>query len=447
MLTMQGALVGSPYYMSPEQVVAEADLDIRCDLYALGAVLYYLLCGQDPYRGGLNEVLHAHRSAPVPDAMQVRPDLHPATAAIIQRAMQKKREDRFPDPAAMRQAVAAALAGLGATAAADPAPRETYEANTVAADLSGGDDGSDSVPTISMPQSDTEATAAAPATTPAATAITARIEQPAITVDLPPAPRPVVPVPRPPPDAGASVDGDLDAAIANPWLALLQADGTPILLYARTQILLGKLCEPPVDLCLRKYPVMQWRDDCLKISRQHLRLRYDAGLSRPLLTDLGGSNGTLLDGQRLAPNQTLPLEPGRAHRCTVAGVLDLTLTAIRRTQPPITSLRGAGSEAGQHDCGLDRDLLVDAVVIARPDNRPGMASALVLRRLGVGGAGADLPVAGASRCVELAVFRGRWLHRLQAGEPWRPLIEGARVDLGGCTVAVGPGCYQLFQDG
>ncbi len=459
MLTMQGALVGSPFYMSPEQVVAAADLDIRSDIYALGAVLYYLLAGQDPYRGTLNEVLHAHRTAPVPDVTQVRPDVHPATIAVIAKAMAKKREQRYAEPAAMLADVAAALAGLGRQGAPSLEQVAVHEANTMTADLSGGEDapagGSDSVATVAFPSTDTEATAApAPAPTATSAVTTRRIQE--ITLDRPdpawaegPTSPALVPRPRPQPRSagGEAMEGDLATAITSPWLVLMLADGTPLSLYARTQLLVGKLCEPPVDLCLRKYPIAQWREDCLKISRQHLRLRYDAGLSRPLLTDLGSGNGTFLDGQRLAINETRPLDPGRTHRCNVAGVLDLDLKPIPRARPPIASLRGVGSEAGQHDCGLDRDHQIDALVISRLGNRPQMASALVLRRLSLGGAGSDLPVAGASTICELALFHGRWLHRSGGDRPWSPLAGGTRLDLGGSTALAGPGHYQIFQDG
>ena len=259
----------------------------------------------------------------------------------------------------------------------------------------------------------------------------------------------LVPIPRPKPKSigGDALAGDLATAITSPWLVLMLADGTPLSLHARNQLLVGKLCEPPVDLCLRKYPIAQWREDCLKISRQHLRLRYDAGLNQPLLTDLGSGNGTFLDGQRLPINETRPLDPGRTHRCNVAGVLDLDLKPILRTRPPIASLRGVGSEAGQHDCGLDRDHQIDALVITRLGNRPQMTSALVLRRLSVGATGADLPVTGASKTCELAVFHGRWLHRPASDAPWSPLSTGTRLDLGGTTALAGPGHYQIFQDG
>ena len=75
MLTMQGALVGSPLYMSPEQVFADADLDIRSDIYALGCVLFYMLTGAPPYTstGHLQEVLHMHCEAPIPDVRRATP--------------------------------------------------------------------------------------------------------------------------------------------------------------------------------------------------------------------------------------------------------------------------------------------------------------------------------------------------------------------------------------
>ncbi len=115
MLTMQGALVGSPLYMSPEQVFADADLDIRSDIYALGCVLFYMLTGKPPYTssGHLQEVLHMHCEAPIPDVRETRPEISDATQAIIEKAMAKERSDRYDTPVAMLPDIANALAELG----------------------------------------------------------------------------------------------------------------------------------------------------------------------------------------------------------------------------------------------------------------------------------------------------------------------------------------------
>src|SRR5207245_10581603 len=57
----QGILVGTPYYIAPEQIEGRLDIDIRADLYSLGATLYHMVTGQPPFPGkDLDRVLDAH---------------------------------------------------------------------------------------------------------------------------------------------------------------------------------------------------------------------------------------------------------------------------------------------------------------------------------------------------------------------------------------------------
>jgi serine/threonine protein kinase len=434
MLTMQGALVGSPYYMSPEQVIAESDLDIRSDLYALGCVLHFCLAGTDPFKGKLQEVLHAHRTAPIPEIQKQRPEITARTAAIIQRCLQKKRDDRYADPGQMRAALAEALAALGTGGEALPPPSAHANDQTITCDLN-AQASNESHPTVTLqPDHDTAATIAASlapeASTPApadpgATVAVASVEWAGT--------------------AGERLDGDLGTALDAPWLALA-GDGCTVLLYARRQIVLGKLCEPPVDVCLRKHPIAQFRDDCLRISRQHLRLAYDAATSRVLLTDLGSGNGTRYAGAPMAPNAVQAVEPGAAHEVQVAGALTLHLRALPRRQQPYTALAGAGTADPDAPCGLACAHACDSVVLTRPDNRPGMAYALVLRRITLGGSDADLPLPGASGpAAELALWHGRWIWRPAGLSAWRPVLNGATLSAAGRSLTARPGGYEVFQ--
>jgi hypothetical protein len=114
--TASGALLGTPDYMAPEQV-AGGGIDGRTDLYALGALLYECVTGRRPFAGGnLFEVLRAQVEALPPAPTTLRPDLPPAFAAVIMRALAKRPEDRFASAADMATALAAATAGLPATA-------------------------------------------------------------------------------------------------------------------------------------------------------------------------------------------------------------------------------------------------------------------------------------------------------------------------------------------
>jgi len=105
-LTHQGAMMGTPDYISPEQARDARSVDIRADIYSLGCTLFYVLTGQLPFPGGsLMEKIHRHIQAPAPDTAKLRPDVPGEVAAVVARMMAKKPDDRFQVPAE----VAAAL--------------------------------------------------------------------------------------------------------------------------------------------------------------------------------------------------------------------------------------------------------------------------------------------------------------------------------------------------
>jgi eukaryotic-like serine/threonine-protein kinase len=92
--TIVGEVVGTPAFMSPEQIRGE-DLTFQSDIYAIGAILYNLLTGCMPYTGSsAGVVMAAHLDAPVPDPSRVVP-VRPATVAAVQRAMAKTATARF----------------------------------------------------------------------------------------------------------------------------------------------------------------------------------------------------------------------------------------------------------------------------------------------------------------------------------------------------------------
>ncbi|MFZ5547247.1 MAG: serine/threonine-protein kinase [Pseudomonadota bacterium] len=94
--SVEGPVAGSPYYLAPEQLRGEA-VDRRCDVYALGVVLFELLTGQRPYTGQtIEEINKAVLSAPTPNARQVNPKVPASLAAIAARAMARDPADRFP---------------------------------------------------------------------------------------------------------------------------------------------------------------------------------------------------------------------------------------------------------------------------------------------------------------------------------------------------------------
>jgi serine/threonine-protein kinase len=108
-LTASGSLVGTPTYMSPEQVYGDKQLDGRSDIYALGVILFQMLTGNTPYDADTPaRMMMKHVMDPVPEILRVRPDLPPACNEIINKAMAKERNERFSTATDLSTALTAA---------------------------------------------------------------------------------------------------------------------------------------------------------------------------------------------------------------------------------------------------------------------------------------------------------------------------------------------------
>src|SRR5262249_7281561 len=95
-LTREGAVMGTPLYMAPEQALGE-QLDHRADMYALGCTFYHLLTGAPPFEGPNAVALIAkHLHAPPTPLRERAPHVPAKVAAIIERLMAKDRSARFP---------------------------------------------------------------------------------------------------------------------------------------------------------------------------------------------------------------------------------------------------------------------------------------------------------------------------------------------------------------
>ncbi|HVR02896.1 MAG TPA: serine/threonine-protein kinase, partial [Polyangia bacterium] len=104
--TRAGVVMGTPYYMAPEQCVGARELDGRADVYALGVVLFEMLTGKLPFGGDSDgEVLMKQMTFPPPAARSLVPDVPAALDAIVRRALAKAPADRFPSMAALGEAL------------------------------------------------------------------------------------------------------------------------------------------------------------------------------------------------------------------------------------------------------------------------------------------------------------------------------------------------------
>ncbi len=106
-ITTEGSVMGTPYYMSPEQVLASPSLDARTDVYSLGVILYECACGERPYDAQSVEhlavLIHEGKATPL-DVR--RPGLPAAFCAAVHKAMAVDRQARFSTARELAEAVA-----------------------------------------------------------------------------------------------------------------------------------------------------------------------------------------------------------------------------------------------------------------------------------------------------------------------------------------------------
>ncbi len=111
-MTMTGMAMGTPAYMSPEHISGQTDVDIRTDIYALGAMFYKMLTGQEPFSGEtVYAITHKILSDPLQDPRALNTSLSEPVVAIIKKTLEKDREQRYRCVADFLQDINAALSG------------------------------------------------------------------------------------------------------------------------------------------------------------------------------------------------------------------------------------------------------------------------------------------------------------------------------------------------
>ena len=110
--TQTGMLMGTPAYMSPEQCRGARNVDHRTDLYALGVILFQMLCGRRPFEcEGHGEYVIAHNSEPPPPVRQLEPAASAGVAAVVARLLAKDPDQRFASARELEDALASVAAG------------------------------------------------------------------------------------------------------------------------------------------------------------------------------------------------------------------------------------------------------------------------------------------------------------------------------------------------
>src|SRR5258708_4472232 len=122
--TIGGGFVGTAEYASPEQI-KEAELDIRSDIYSVGATFYYILAGRPPFTGSPGEVMSKHLYKPVPLERLV--GVPPPVVALVGKLMEKERESRPANAVELRLAIEQCLEQLSPSTLAR---QRTSEAQT-----------------------------------------------------------------------------------------------------------------------------------------------------------------------------------------------------------------------------------------------------------------------------------------------------------------------------
>lgn len=103
-LTANGAVIGSPVYMSPEQLLGKKTVDARSDVWQLGVILHELLTGDCPFDGRtMAEIMLAIGVQPAKPLRQLRPDAPAELEALVLRCLEKDADKRLPDVAALAE--------------------------------------------------------------------------------------------------------------------------------------------------------------------------------------------------------------------------------------------------------------------------------------------------------------------------------------------------------
>jgi eukaryotic-like serine/threonine-protein kinase len=108
----EGRAYGTPYYIAPEQIRGELDIDQRADIYSLGATFYHMITGRVPFDGPTpSAVMHKHLKEPLIPPDHLNPALSVGVAEVVEVMMAKKRTDRYSSAKLLLEDLRAVRAG------------------------------------------------------------------------------------------------------------------------------------------------------------------------------------------------------------------------------------------------------------------------------------------------------------------------------------------------
>src|SRR5581483_4142750 len=126
-LTLSGGLMGTPYYMAPEQAEDPHGVDTRADIYSFGATFYHALTGAPPFDGETAfSILFKHKTEPLVSPKARRPALSERTSELLERCLAKSPADRFSSFAEVLTLLQPSTAAASPWAASDDAELADY---------------------------------------------------------------------------------------------------------------------------------------------------------------------------------------------------------------------------------------------------------------------------------------------------------------------------------